>query len=153
MAWVGAVVGVVSTVLSVAGQRQQAKASIAKGEFDRAVKLRQAKDVRTAAQQEGFEEKRRASLLKSRALAIAAASGSAGRSVDKIMGEIDSEGAYRQALAVYEGEASARYLEAGGQAAYVAGRSRARAYETLAASEAVRGGASMYEKYGAQGAQ
>lgn len=114
-----------------------------------------------ASQREALEQRRTAALLASKALAQAAGSG-AGASdptVVDIISNIYAEGAYRSALAMYEGEEQARSYKTaaaarriGGQSAASAriaeGESIAKASNLSMFSTLLRGGTSLMEKYG-----
>lgn len=69
-----------------------------------------AKQSVAVAQKQGFEQQRQARLLASRALAVAAAGGGSASdpTVANLIGDIKGEGAYRQAVAVYQGEAQSQ---------------------------------------------
>ncbi|CAB4223343.1 hypothetical protein UFOVP1670_26 [uncultured Caudovirales phage] len=64
-----------------------------------------------AAQRTAAEETRQADLLKSRAIAVMAASGAGGgSSTSSILGRIKGEGVYRAQVAMYQGEDAARVM-------------------------------------------
>lgn len=70
-----------------------------------------AKQSVAVAQQKMLEERRKAGLVASRALALSAASGGASdKSVVNIISDIQGEGSYRAMLALYDGEDRARVL-------------------------------------------
>lgn len=113
-----------------------------------------------AGQKAGFEQERQARLVASRQIALAAASG-AGASDPTIMNLIartTKEGSYRAAVAIYGGEERARQMrmaaagrEYEADAAIVGGEQTASAYKTAGVGALLRGGASLFAKYGAGG--
>ena len=113
-----------------------------------------------AGQRAGFEQDRQTKLLESRQIALAAASG-AGASDPTVMNLIArtaKEGSYRAAVAIYGGEEKARQLrmaasgrEYEADAAIVGGEQTASAYKTAGVVALLRGGASLFAKYGAGG--
>lgn len=110
-----------------------------------------------AAQRDAYEERRKATLVQSRALALAAASGASASdsNVVSLLANTAGEGAYRAAVALYQGEdaartarlqASARRYE--GWMAEVAGEDTQEAYETKATGSLLSGAGSLFAKYG-----
>lgn len=116
-----------------------------------------------ASQREAISTQQQAERVASRALAVAAASGGGASdpTVVKIMAGIASEGAYRTALDLYQGQEKARALNTQADAAEYEGRlARHTAIRNSfgkmigAGSAAIKGaarGQSMYEKYGGGG--
>lgn len=114
---------------------------------------------RASGQRAAMEERRRASLVRSRSVALAAASGGSvsDPTVMNLLGDIDTESELRALTAIYQGEESARGLEygaeltrAGGAGEAYAGRikdraSRFAAFGTLAQGASNVG--SLYAKY------
>lgn len=128
------------TLLSARAQKQQGKAAqkqaeqVAQNEMVSAeYEARQAdylaNQARAISQKEAFEQRRQAVLLASKALANAAGSGAgvSDPTVVDLLGNIYAEGAYRSALAMYEGEEQARSLEISAQARRLSGKSGASA--------------------------
>lgn len=124
-----------------------------------------------ASQRDGADVARMARLAESRTLALAAASGGGASSptVMNIIADLAGEGAYRKSVALYAGEDKARSmrmaaagqrwegdlaLEAG-EAGYDTGIGVANnlrgAGDIAAGSALVKGGASLFEKYGMGG--
>lgn len=108
----------------------------------------------------GAEQQRQARLLTSRALAVAAASGGGAtdRTITDVISNIAGEGAYRSAVALYQGEEKARMLrmEAEGKRyeasmAIDSANARASAYRTAATSSLLSGAGSLFGKYGMGG--
>lgn len=140
------------TVLSATQQIGSGIAARRAGEYeaqqaDVAAGQQIAASHRTAADVE-----RRSKLLQSRALAVAAASGGGtGGTVLDIISGIAGEGAYRSELALYEGQDAARSLRARGDAARYQGRASQRAGYLGAFGTLLKGGTTLFEKYGARG--
>lgn len=164
MAYAALAVAVVGLALQVKGGMDAkadseaiAKKKRAAAEFEAAQLEQQAGQAEAASQRTSFEEGRKSTLVQSRALALAAASG-AGASdptTIKIISGIASEGAYRQNVALYEGEEKARQLRLGAMADRISGDigaaaslAQGRAIELHAAGAALSSGASLYAKYG-----
>lgn len=169
MAWLPVAATVASAVLGAVGnyqagqatKRQAAQMQQAK-EFEAAQLEQNAGQQIAAAQRKALEERRRATLVASRALAVSAASGSGASdpTVEKIISDIAGEGAYRAGLQLYEGEDIASRLRSGAQASRFEGesimqygRERARAANVSAFGSLFSGGASLYTKYGMGGPQ
>ena len=160
------------SLLSAKGQRDSGKAAVkqseetAKNEMVAAeFEARQADylagQVKAVSQREAFEQRKGAALLASRALAVAAGSGagSSDPTVVDIIGNIYAEGAYRSALALYEGEEQARSLgvtatarrlsgKSGASAALGTGKSISKASNTNMFSTLLSGGSSFLDNYG-----
>lgn len=125
--------------------------------FEAAQLTQQAGQEEAASQRTRFEEDRQGRLVQSRALALAAASGASASdpTVVKIISGIASESAYRQNLALYQGEEKARQLRLGAQADILSGEigaaaslSQGRAVEIGAVGSALSSGSSLYARYG-----
>lgn len=115
-------------------------------------------------QREAITERRKAELLASRGLAVAAASGggAADPTVTKLLADISGEGSYRAALALYAGEERKRQLDLAaaarryeGGVMVQGGRSAAAVARIRALSGLVGGTATLYKglygKYGMGG--
>lgn len=118
---------------------------------------RQSGQVKAASQRAAGEETKRAELIASRALALTAAGGggTADPTVVNLIADINNEGAYRHAMALYQGEEQAKQLRFGGDMARreadiirKGGAAAARASNWQAASYAAQGASSLYTKYG-----
>lgn len=116
--------------------------------------------VVAASQRTALEERRRADLVASRALAVAAASGggTTDPTIVRIISNVKGEGAYRASVALYEGEQQERDLKIAaamsrlhGASGLERGVNLANAYSIRAAGTAFSGGASIYSKYGQGG--
>lgn len=154
----------VPTLLGVAGSLDAADKSKKAGQraqmqknYQAAQLEQDAGQVRAVAQQEGLQERQKTKLVASRALALTAAGGGGTNdpTIVNIIGDINGEGAYREAVALYQGEENARKLSEGakftrleGEVAERSGKEQARAYQYQAGMYAARGGSSLYSKYG-----
>ena len=170
--WLAPALSVAGTLIGAQGQQQAGKAASAQAsaaarnervaaEFEAKQADYLAGQSKAAAQREALEQRRAAALIASRALAVAAASG-AGASdptVVDLIGQIYAEGNYRSALALYEGEEQARSYEVsaaarrvGGASAASArtaeGQSIARASNLSMFSTLIKGGSSLFDRYG-----
>lgn len=163
MSWIAAGVAVVGLVVNLSGNRSAKKAAKKRGE-----KIQQAKEyealqyeqqagqVVAASQRVAGQERHKAKVIASRALALAAASG-AGASdttVENILADIDGEGAYRASVALYQGEEQARRLKMAAQGRRLEGEAakegadvEAKAYDIKAAGAIVDTTSSIYGKY------
>lgn len=149
---IGAGLFVASTVMNVLGSYQAQMAARRQAARERRAAEVQAGQVRSSGQQAAFEEQRQARLVRSRALALAAASGASAsdKGATDILAGIEAEGAYRAAVRLYDAESEARVIE-------MTGRSRARAASDQAtaigigAGADILSGASMYQRYGGGG--
>jgi hypothetical protein len=116
----------------------------------------QAGQVVSAAQLDAAEERRRTDLIASRAVAVAAAGGGGVHdpTVANIIADIHGEGAYREGVALYQGEEQARRLKMGASNALSegalleqAGKDRQKAHDLEAWGSAARGASSLYSRY------
>lgn len=139
-----------TTVLTAAQQIQAGKAQDAQGELLAAQRERDAKQANLEAQTEAFNERRKAKLVRSRALAVAGASGAGVNDpgVNDILSDIDAEGEYNALSALYSGEYLARGLRSGASAARREGSASRSAGYVRGATTALTGAESWYEKYG-----
>lgn len=167
MAWAPLAIMAVGAILGAAGQYQQGRIARKQGEAMQQAKAFEAEQLDenagqavAASQRQAMEQRRRASLVASRALALSAASG-AGASdptIENIISDIDGEGEYRAAVALYEGEERARRMRLGADAALfegdmaaATGRAQGRAATVGALGSLAMAGGSMYAKYGMGG--
>lgn len=136
----------------IAGRRKRIAS-----EFEAEQLEQQAGQVVAASQRDALEERRKANLLASRALALAGASG-AGASdttVVNLIAGLKGEGAYRSAVALYRGEDQARKLRTGAKAKRYEGLAaeegaayESAGYETMAAASIFDTGATLFSRYG-----
>lgn len=165
---VGGAGTLVNVIGSIIGGNQEARANrLAARNSKRAAKFEAAQltqaagQERASSQRVAIEERRRARLASSSAVARAAASG-AGASdptVLNIIGDLAAEGEYNALSALFSGEESARGLEMAAAGRLFEGKSEAQGYNTAAKSaksygymnaggHMLSGVASFYEKYG-----
>jgi hypothetical protein len=111
-------------------------------------------------QRQAMEERRQATLVASRALAVASASGAgvSDPTMVRILANARGAGTYRANVALYEGEAKARILRLDAAAGRVSGwdaqaegADRAKGYALQSMGNTFRTGASLYAKYGGDG--
>lgn len=147
----------------VAGQAARSAGQAARGAaYFKAAQLDQnAQSVVAAGQRNAEDERLKATLLASRALAVAAASGGGASdpTVTKVITDIAGRGAYNAGMALYNAEEQARQLTTGAEAeryggriAEAGGKQRQAAYDFGAASKFAQG-ASLFSKYGRNGPQ
>lgn len=147
MAAVAAYAPYIAAGASVLGSVSQAKSQREYGAVSQAQAQQSALNERVAAEfeakqadylanqaiavshREAYEQRKNSALLASKALSIAAGSGASAsdESVVRLISEIYAEGAYRSALAMYEGEESARSLKVQAAARRLTGQSKASA--------------------------
>lgn len=150
----------VGAIFSFIGMGQQGQADKRTAASDAALRQYQAGELEQAAteqvaisQREMLNEQRRAELLESRALAVAAASGNAADpQVARLVGRIGAEGANRAATALYEGERAARGLRSdayakrlGAENLVTTAENKAGAYTLMGLGSAA---GTLYERYG-----
>jgi hypothetical protein len=93
-------------VFGALGSYQSGRIALQVGRMRNRLAKENAKQLVAASQREALAQRKNAELLASRALAVAAAGGGGAddNTVLKIISDIDAEGAYRAAVAMYEGE-------------------------------------------------
>lgn len=167
MAWAPIAIMAIGTVLSVAGQMQASKAAKKQAESQKqaadyeAAQMNQlAGQTQAASQRAAMNERRRAGMIASRGLAVAGASGGGASdpTVVNLLADIEGEGAFRAATALYQGEDKARQYRMGatgkefeGAVALQGGQARASAYQLSAFGSTLQGAGSLYGKYGMGG--
>jgi len=129
----------------------------AAAEFEAGQLEQQAGQAIAASQRTVFSEVRQSKLVQSRAIALAAASGGSASdpTVVNIVAGIASEGAYRQNLALYQGEEKARQLRLSAAADRLSGEigaaaslAQGRAIATETTGKILGTGGSLYARYG-----
>jgi hypothetical protein len=159
----GTAMDVFGRVLGAFGAAQDGGARRMAAEY-RAAQLRVgAGQEMAASQREAISALEQSKRVASRVLAVAAASGGGASdpTVVRLVADISSEGAYRQALALYEGQDRARMLRTQADAASYEGKLAEGAGNRNAIGGAIGAGASMFrgiaqgksmrEKYGGVG--
>lgn len=158
-----ALIGVAGLAFSAYGSSKSKSAAKEAGregqiakEFEAKQLERQAVASLGSAQRTMLAERRRKELVVSRAQALAAFGGGgvSDPTVQNIVSDIEGEGAYREAIALYQGEDEARKLN---ESAYLSrkegavirrgGQAQARAYQAQGISTALQGASSLYTKY------
>lgn len=167
MSWVGVGVTVAGMVMQAQGSAKASMAARATAlrkqqadEFEAKQLEQNAGQAIAASQRVALDRARDARYVQSRALAVAAASGGgvSDPTVVNLIGRIAGEGAYRQGLALYEGEDRARAMRMAaatkrfeGTMAIEEGDMSADAFATQGMGSLVKGGASLFSKYGGKG--
>lgn len=155
MAWLSAAlpyISAASTAIAVGSQYQQGKAQQAALQLQAQERKADANAAQAEAQREAAIERRKARNLMSRARAVSAASG-AGASdptVTNILTDIETQGEVNALNALYSGNTAAQGLRRGAQVAQNEARAARSAGLLNAASTALGGATSWYEKYGAR---
>lgn len=137
--------------------RAQAKMARVRAEFDAWQAEEDSKESIAIAQREAMEERRQSDIVASRALAVAAASGGgvSDPTIVNLIARIKGEGAYRAAVAMYEGESRARQYRLaaassryGGAQAQLEGARQQVGYAYRNLGLVFESGASLYARYG-----
>lgn len=139
-----------TTALSVYSQMRQGKAAEAQANLIAVQREKAANQANLEAQAEAANERKRAKLVRSRALAIAGASGTdpSSKGVTDIFTDIEIEGEMNALNALHSGEYLAQGLRSGADYIRREGRARRSAGYTSAATTALSGATSWYDKYG-----
>lgn len=139
-----------TTALSVYSSIQQGKAQQQQANLLAAQKEKDANQANVEAQAEAANERRKAKLVRSRALAVAGASGAGvdDPTVNKILTGIETEGEMNALSSLYSGEYLASSLRSGADATRSSGAAAKNAGYMSAASTALSGSVSWYDKYG-----
>ena len=149
MAWIPIVLSVASTVMNMQAQEKE-KDAIKAANIKRAQQYEdKAKEAVAAGQRAMLEERRQKRLIASRALAVASASGGGAfdPSVINIIGDIDGEGAYRESVAMYQGEQEALDLRLQAASLREGVDYMESAYKTRQTATLLRGASSAYSAY------
>lgn len=156
LAATGMFISAAGSILGGQAARRASKEARKAKEFEANVLEQQAGQEEAASQRDALEENRRAKLIASRAVALSAANGGAfDPTTVNLLADIQSEGAYRSLVAVYQGEEQARQLKLQakvsrmeGASAERAGKAQQRASMWNAAGYLAQGGSSLYSRYG-----
>jgi hypothetical protein len=144
-------IAVGATAVSANQQFQQGKTAAANQRLQAIQDEKEANASEVASQREAQNERRRAKILRSRALAVAGASG-AGISEDptiaNILGDIDQEGELRALDSLWEGDNLALGLRSGAGSRRRMGNAYEAAGATNALATTAGGVNSFYSKYG-----
>lgn len=150
MAGLAKMVSVAGTVMTVFGKLSDARSARQYGKAQQAYAEQTANQVFASAQRDAMEEKRRAKLLASRALAVAGG-GASDPTVMNVIADIEGEGAYRAAMEIYGGESQAEKLRTQGAFAAMQGKQASRRYTTQALASGVKSYVDYDYKYGKKG--
>lgn len=101
----------ITAMSGMSAQNKMARAAEAVGEAQAQGLERQAGQERAASHRAMYREKEKAQLVRSRAQAVAGASGGYVSDVSDILGEIDREGELRAQTALYRGEEAGKAAE------------------------------------------
>lgn len=163
----GSALGVAGTLLSAMGQVKAGASQAEVGNNARKLAQFQAEQLRqnagtdvAAAQRSAVDIQRQSDYVASHALAVAAASGGGASdpTVINLIARTAGETAYRKSVALYQGAEAARAANMqadatlyGGELAAAKGKQVAAASDLGAITTLVKGGASLFSKYGMGG--
>ncbi len=138
-----------STLISAVGQRNAGIAANQEANYRAQQDTINAGQERASGQRGAIEQIRQLRLVQSKAQANAAASGAGALdpSVMSIMGDLETQGQYKAAVASYEGEDKARNLETNATLARYTGKQAESAGNMAAIGTLMSGASSMYSKY------
>lgn len=141
---------VASTALSVMGGIQQANAAKQNAAFESAQLQEQAQEANAAASREAASKIRYGQLAQSRAQAVAGASGGSPSdpTVVNLEQNIAGQSEYNALTALWSGSAEAAGLQTRANAAIASGNNEANADIIGAVGSGLKGGLSMFDKYG-----
>ena len=146
MAYLGLIMSLVGTAVQVQGQKDEGEARLEMANRKAEDMEEEANNVIAISQQEKEAQRKKKNLIASRALVLTAAGGGSASDVTsiKLMSDIDGEGALRESIALYRGEAESRQIRkaanivrAGGVADFNAAQTRATATAFSAAGKMV----------------
>lgn len=141
---------IASTAISAVGTIAQGNAARAAGNYQAAQLNQQAGQERAIAQRNAIEQRHKATLANSRALAVAAAGGGGASdpTVNNIMGDITGQGEYNALSALYTGEERARGMNMQADVARLEGK-QARSASLLKAGTTILGaGSTLADRFG-----
>jgi hypothetical protein len=144
-------IGLAATGVAAHGQYQQGKAQQAQQRLAAIQDEKEANAADVAAQRQASNERRRAKLMRSRALAVAGASGagiSEDPTIENILGDIDDEGEARALDAMWEGDNLALGLRSGAKTRRRMGRAASSAGGMNALATGIGGVSTFAQKYG-----
>lgn len=155
-------IAMASTAVSAYNQTQMAQSAANEGRVQQIMDERSAKAEQAIAQQQAAGERKKAQYLRSRALAVAGASGGgvSDPGISSILTGIDSEGEMNALNLLYSGDIRAQDLRQRGSAAFREGRARRAVGYTQAAITLANGASdfagdnpTFFKKYGGDRAQ
>lgn len=160
MAWLGTVIqtvaGVGGSAMSASAARKAGKAGQQAKEYEATQYEKQAVQSVASGQRDMLAERRRKELVVSRAQALAAFSGGGASdpTVVNLIADLEGEGAYREAVALYRGEEEGKKLREAARLARVegdvikkGGQAQAKAYTAQGVAAVGQGVSSLYSKY------
>lgn len=139
-----------ATALTAYSQYESGNAAAANSKLVAIQQERAANQAQVEAQQQAAQERKRAKLVRSRALAVAGASGAgvSDPTVTNILTGIDTEGELNALNSLWSGDYTARALRSGAAATRREGRAYSASGTLAGASTALAGAGSFFEKYG-----
>ena len=145
----GSVVSGVGTVMSAVGARNAGISANQEAQYRAKQAEVNAGQERASAQRASIEDIRQLRVAQSRGQAVAAASGAGALdpSVMDIMGDLETQGQYKAATALYQGEDSARNLENQATLDRFSGKNAQKAGNIKSISTLASGATDMYSKY------
>lgn len=154
MEWIGLILQAIGMLGSQSASENAADAARAEGERRAVIAEGQAKTVTAVGQREAADERLKAELMASRAIAVSAASGGdvSSPGITNLIADIDGRGAYNAQTAMYNAEETARQLRAGADASIISGNTQASGIREQANAQLLSGlgnmTMSMYQRYG-----
>lgn len=137
-----------STVLGLAGSRNQRKEGERAAQMEAAQMERQAQAARAMSQRDALEERRQTRLAQS---ALQARAGGGGPDIDRMAGDIEADGEYRALSALYAGETGARSSELAASERRRSAKEASRASRIGDAASLLNFGSKMYGNFGGGG--
>lgn len=110
MAFLAVPLMIAGTLQSYSAQKAEGRELAEQGVIQKALNEVAAGQVKATGQRAALEETRKAEIMASRAVAVAAAGGS-GQDINNLIADIKGEGAYRASLAMYEAETESENLK------------------------------------------
>ena len=132
---------IAGTVMSYSDQKAQGRELATQGAVQKALNEVAAGQAKAIGQMGAREETRKAEIMASRAVAVAAAGG-ASEDINHLIADIKGEGAYRASLAMYEAETEAENLRYQGLMAEQTGRKQEKAAGRRAFGTLIQGAGS-----------
>lgn len=138
------------SLLAAYGQNQAGKSDMQAAQYNSASALQSAGQAQAVAQVRAGQQQRDTQLLLSKENAAAAGSGGSADSpsVARLENATANQGEYNVLTSLYNGDEQARALTNESNAALYSGSEQQRAAKVLAASSLIKGGTSLFTKYG-----
>lgn len=140
----------IGTGVQAESQYQSGRINAANAQLQSVQDARDANEAQVAAQVQAGNERRRAKLLRSRALAVAGASGAGvgDPTVTNILSGIDTAGEMNALTALYEGDTTAKALRSGAASKLRMSNAYSSVGNLRAAGTLAEGAYSFFDKYG-----